>query len=246
VHVGACRDLSSLPSCRTPTYRVGLFPAATTGLGLALIHLVALLAFAETSRARRHSARTSRASGRPDLMGRDASASSCALRSGGRSARYGPRLLMGPWGMALLAESDAPDDRRAAPARGRRGERSALPVPRPNRSALAARTRRARVRARRQVVGCLGHLRPARRHVPHYVVRKQRRNWWVALLSRGEGWHNNHHAFPFSARHGLRWFELDFTCSTTRSATRSAAPSSGELCSKRCSERCGALRTRVK
>jgi fatty-acid desaturase len=35
--------------------------------------------------------------------------------------------------------------------------------------------------------------------------------WWVALLSFGEGWHNNHHAFPFSARHGLRWFEFDMT-----------------------------------
>jgi len=35
--------------------------------------------------------------------------------------------------------------------------------------------------------------------------------WWVALLSFGEGWHNNHHAFPASARHGLRWFEFDIT-----------------------------------
>ncbi len=33
--------------------------------------------------------------------------------------------------------------------------------------------------------------------------------WWVALISLGEGWHNNHHAFPRSARHGLRWWELD-------------------------------------
>jgi stearoyl-CoA desaturase (delta-9 desaturase) len=40
---------------------------------------------------------------------------------------------------------------------------------------------------------------------------KSTNNWWVALLAWGEGWHNNHHAFPFSARHGLRWFELDFT-----------------------------------
>ena len=36
-------------------------------------------------------------------------------------------------------------------------------------------------------------------------------NWVVALLAWGEGWHNNHHAFPSSARHGLRWFEIDFT-----------------------------------
>jgi stearoyl-CoA desaturase (delta-9 desaturase) len=33
--------------------------------------------------------------------------------------------------------------------------------------------------------------------------------WWVALLSYGEGWHNNHHAFPTSARHGLKFWEID-------------------------------------
>lgn len=35
--------------------------------------------------------------------------------------------------------------------------------------------------------------------------------WWVALLTFGEGWHNNHHAFPRSARHGLRWWEVDMS-----------------------------------
>jgi stearoyl-CoA desaturase (delta-9 desaturase) len=34
-------------------------------------------------------------------------------------------------------------------------------------------------------------------------------NVMVAMLAMGEGWHNNHHAFPTSARHGLRWWELD-------------------------------------
>jgi fatty-acid desaturase len=33
--------------------------------------------------------------------------------------------------------------------------------------------------------------------------------WWVALLTFGEGWHNNHHAHPVSARHGLAWYEFD-------------------------------------
>jgi stearoyl-CoA desaturase (delta-9 desaturase) len=32
---------------------------------------------------------------------------------------------------------------------------------------------------------------------------------WLSLLSFGEAWHNNHHAFPTSAAHGLRWWELD-------------------------------------
>jgi stearoyl-CoA desaturase (delta-9 desaturase) len=36
-----------------------------------------------------------------------------------------------------------------------------------------------------------------------------RNSWWVALLTFGEGWHNNHHAHPTSARHGLRWYEID-------------------------------------
>ena len=36
-----------------------------------------------------------------------------------------------------------------------------------------------------------------------------RNNWWVALVSGGEGWHNNHHAHPVSARHGLAWYEID-------------------------------------
>jgi stearoyl-CoA desaturase (delta-9 desaturase) len=41
-------------------------------------------------------------------------------------------------------------------------------------------------------------------------------NWWVALLAWGEGWHNNHHAFPFSARHGLQWWEFDATWLSVR------------------------------
>jgi stearoyl-CoA desaturase (delta-9 desaturase) len=34
-------------------------------------------------------------------------------------------------------------------------------------------------------------------------------NYPIAILSLGEGWHNNHHAFPTSARHGLRWWQFD-------------------------------------
>lgn len=36
-----------------------------------------------------------------------------------------------------------------------------------------------------------------------------RNNWWVALLSFGEGWHNNHHAHPVASRHGIAWYEID-------------------------------------
>ena len=40
---------------------------------------------------------------------------------------------------------------------------------------------------------------------------QSRNNWWVGILAFGEGWHNNHHAFEFSARHGLEWWQVDMT-----------------------------------
>jgi stearoyl-CoA desaturase (delta-9 desaturase) len=43
-----------------------------------------------------------------------------------------------------------------------------------------------------------------------------RNNFTMALLSFGEGWHNNHHAFPTSARHGLRRGEIDMSWSVIR------------------------------
>ena len=36
-----------------------------------------------------------------------------------------------------------------------------------------------------------------------------RNSWWVAMLTFGEGWHNNHHAYQRMAKHGHRWWELD-------------------------------------
>ena len=38
-----------------------------------------------------------------------------------------------------------------------------------------------------------------------------RNNWLLALLTFGEGWHNNHHHFPGSVRQGFYWWELDLT-----------------------------------
>jgi hypothetical protein len=40
---------------------------------------------------------------------------------------------------------------------------------------------------------------------------ESRNNVFMALLGFGEGWHNGHHAFPASARHGLRWWEIDLS-----------------------------------
>lgn len=38
-----------------------------------------------------------------------------------------------------------------------------------------------------------------------------RNNFWLALITLGEGWHNNHHRWPASARQGFRWWEVDIT-----------------------------------
>lgn len=45
-----------------------------------------------------------------------------------------------------------------------------------------------------------------------YETRDLSRNlWWVALITYGEGWHNNHHAHPHTARAGHKWWEIDMT-----------------------------------
>ena len=44
---------------------------------------------------------------------------------------------------------------------------------------------------------------------PYVTDDESRNNWIVAFVSLGEGWHHNHHAFPTSARHGLRRRQLD-------------------------------------
>jgi len=49
----------------------------------------------------------------------------------------------------------------------------------------------------------------------HFETREGSRNvWWVGVLACGEGWHNNHHAMPRSARHGMAWWEFDLTWCT--------------------------------
>jgi stearoyl-CoA desaturase (delta-9 desaturase) len=45
----------------------------------------------------------------------------------------------------------------------------------------------------------------------HNTSDDSRNNWFVALITFGEGWHNNHHADARSAKHGHLWFEIDLT-----------------------------------
>jgi stearoyl-CoA desaturase (delta-9 desaturase) len=46
---------------------------------------------------------------------------------------------------------------------------------------------------------------------PFETTDESRNNWIVGLLAFGEGWHNNHHAFPTNAFHGMRWWQVDFS-----------------------------------
>jgi len=46
---------------------------------------------------------------------------------------------------------------------------------------------------------------------PFHNHDQSRNNFIFGIVGMGEGWHNNHHAFPASARHGLRWWEVDFS-----------------------------------
>ncbi len=57
-------------------------------------------------------------------------------------------------------------------------------------------------------VNSLAHTWGKRRY---QTIDQSRNNWLIALLTLGEGWHNNHHHYPGAARQGFYWWELDFT-----------------------------------
>ena len=57
-------------------------------------------------------------------------------------------------------------------------------------------------------INSLAHMRGRARYV---TGDDSRNNWLLALLTMGEGWHNNHHAYQASARQGFKWWEFDPT-----------------------------------
>jgi stearoyl-CoA desaturase (delta-9 desaturase) len=57
-------------------------------------------------------------------------------------------------------------------------------------------------------INSLAHVRGRKRYV---TGDDSRNNLGLALITMGEGWHNNHHAYPASARQGFRWWEVDAT-----------------------------------
>ena len=58
------------------------------------------------------------------------------------------------------------------------------------------------------LVNSLAHVLGGRRFP---TADTSRNNWWIALLTLGEGWHNNHHHYMGSARQGFYWWEIDVT-----------------------------------
>ena len=52
---------------------------------------------------------------------------------------------------------------------------------------------------------------------PYRCNDESRNNIMFGILALGEGWHNTHHAFPTSARHGLRWWQIDVSYWVIRS-----------------------------
>ncbi len=46
---------------------------------------------------------------------------------------------------------------------------------------------------------------------PYQTKDDSRNHWFLALITLGEGWHNNHHRYPASVRQGFRWWEIDLT-----------------------------------
>lgn len=57
-------------------------------------------------------------------------------------------------------------------------------------------------------INSLAHVHGSKRYV---TGDDSRNNWWLALITLGEGWHNNHHAYQRSTRQGFRWYEVDVT-----------------------------------
>ena len=58
------------------------------------------------------------------------------------------------------------------------------------------------------MINSLAHVHGKQRYV---TGDDSRNNWWLAVITLGEGWHNNHHAYMASTRQGFRWWEFDPT-----------------------------------
>ena len=168
------------------------------------------------------------ARGRTDLLGRHAPHPPPALRHRQRPAHAASRRLLGAHGMDPL--------RRGAPQRHRADVAAMRPTWPPIRSIAgstpgtgcrspSSASPCSRSAAGRWCSGWCSSASPSGLHATWLVNSAthmwgsrrfqtkddSKNSWWVAILTFGEGWHNNHHAHPTSARHGLAWYEVDLT-----------------------------------
>ena len=162
---------------------------------------------------------------RADLLGGDASHPPSEIRSAGRSAFAARRRLVVAHGLDHVRRSQPQQHAVDVEVRSRSGKASVLRLAEQLSLGADGRARRDSAARRRiadvlwgvflrvvfglhatWLVNSATHMWGGRR----FATRDDsRNNWWVALITFGEGWHNNHHAHPTSARHGLAWYEFD-------------------------------------
>ena len=65
-------------------------------------------------------------------------------------------------------------------------------------------------------INSLAHVHGSQRYL---TGDDSRNNWWLAILTCGEGWHNNHHAYQSSTRQGFRWYQWDLTYYVLKAAS---------------------------
>jgi stearoyl-CoA desaturase (delta-9 desaturase) len=65
-------------------------------------------------------------------------------------------------------------------------------------------------------INSLAHVHGSKRYL---TGDDSRNNWWLAVITCGEGWHNNHHAYQSSTRQGFRWYQWDLTYYVLKAAS---------------------------
>ena len=65
-------------------------------------------------------------------------------------------------------------------------------------------------------INSLAHVHGSQRYL---TGDDSRNNWWLAVITCGEGWHNNHHAYQSSTRQGFRWYQWDLTYYVLKAAS---------------------------
>ena len=202
--------------------------ATSVGIGMCYHRLLTHRGYKDYQVARIHDdgLRHARIEGGPIFWGGHAPYPPSALRPGRRPALSHRRKMVGAYGLDCVGESMHHDTTTLLALRPRPRQRQISRLDHEISLRSDQRPRRNSSRHRRNSIRPLGnfwrtitglHFTWLVNSATHswgtrrFKTRDLSTNsWWVAILSWGEGWHNNHHAHPVSARHGLRWYEIDF------------------------------------